>query len=242
MITWIFFDIGNVILNDDPAMAYFYHEIFQAVTQNGKPVTLEQILADRERSILEQRNGKHYETVGKKYLPPREWQKVEKRIRRTLAEKWAEFSPVIPGIVPVIEELAAQFHLGIIANQPLEVIPVLKKLGIWRYFQVHGISQLVRKTKPDPAFFQWAVEQAGCQPGEAVMIGDRIDNDIAPARSIGMKSIWLHLPLTAKGYHFKSLARASVSHLPPREAAETPEGKAQDFRTLLAEIEQIKNQ
>ena len=55
MIKWIFFDIGNVILNDDPAMAFFYHEIFQAIQQNGKQVTLDEVLAARERSILLER-------------------------------------------------------------------------------------------------------------------------------------------------------------------------------------------
>ncbi len=79
MIKWIFFDIGNVILNDDPAMAFFYHEIYQAIQQNGRQVTLDEVLAARERSILVERNGKHYEAVMKQFLGNGTWQKVDKR-------------------------------------------------------------------------------------------------------------------------------------------------------------------
>ena len=32
---------------------------------------------------------------------------------------------------------------------------------------------------------------AGCGAQEAVMIGDRLDNDIFPAKKLGMKTIWI---------------------------------------------------
>lgn len=32
---------------------------------------------------------------------------------------------------------------------------------------------------------------AKCKPENAVMIGDRIDNDIVPAKQLGMKTIWI---------------------------------------------------
>ncbi|MGB9875850.1 MAG: HAD hydrolase-like protein [bacterium] len=35
--------------------------------------------------------------------------------------------------------------------------------------------------KRDPSFFQRILNIAGCLPHEAVMVGDRIDDDIVPA-------------------------------------------------------------
>ena len=32
---------------------------------------------------------------------------------------------------------------------------------------------------------------ADCRPENAVMVGDRLDNDIFPAKSLGMKTVWL---------------------------------------------------
>jgi 5'-nucleotidase len=250
MIKWIFFDIGNVILNDDPAMAFFYHEIFQAIQQENTHITLDELLAARERSILIERNGRHYENVMRQYLQNGQWKKVDKRIRKELAQNWTKLSPLMPGIVPVIQNLAEKFKLGIVANQPREVVSILENLGLLQYFHVHGISQIVGKSKPHPDFFYWALEQASCHPHEAIMIGDRVDNDIKPARSIGMRTIWLPLSLEKKGYlprtdferrYFQSLARASASRLAPQDESEQPDGIARDFDEILTQVDWINN-
>ena len=44
-------------------------------------------------------------------------------------------------------------------------------------------------SKPDPELYAVALKQAGCEPEEAVMIGDRIDNDIIPAKRLGLLTI-----------------------------------------------------
>lgn len=45
--------------------------------------------------------------------------------------------------------------------------------------------------KPDLRIFQIALDRANCNPEEAGMVGDRIDNDIIPANKIGMKTVWI---------------------------------------------------
>jgi FMN phosphatase YigB (HAD superfamily) len=50
-------------------------------------------------------------------------------------------------------------------------------------------------SKPDPYFFRILVarlEARGLEPGEVLMVGDRADNDIAPARAAGLKTWHLH--------------------------------------------------
>ena len=39
--------------------------------------------------------------------------------------------------------------------------------------------------------FEIALAKADCAPDNAVMIGDRIDNDIIPAGQLGMKTVWI---------------------------------------------------
>jgi FMN phosphatase YigB (HAD superfamily) len=43
--------------------------------------------------------------------------------------------------------------------------------------------------KPDPAIFKLALDHAGCAASQAVIIGDRLDNDIRTARLLGWKTI-----------------------------------------------------
>ena len=45
--------------------------------------------------------------------------------------------------------------------------------------------------KPDKKIFEIALDRSNCEPDKAVMIGDRIDNDIVPANLLGMHTIWI---------------------------------------------------
>ena len=44
-----------------------------------------------------------------------------------------------------------------------------------------GSSESWGVHKPDPAFFARVVELAGVEPGKIAYVGDRVDNDVAPA-------------------------------------------------------------
>ena len=39
--------------------------------------------------------------------------------------------------------------------------------------------------------FNLALERANCNPQISIMIGDWLDNDIVPAKSLGMHTIWI---------------------------------------------------
>ncbi len=91
----------------------------------------------------------------------------------------------------VLEELSCKYRLGIIANQSLGTQERIDNWGIGKYFEVVVASAEAGCEKPDLAIFNLALEKAGCEPKEAIMIGDRLDNDIAPAKQLGMKTIWV---------------------------------------------------
>jgi FMN phosphatase YigB (HAD superfamily) len=64
----------------------------------------------------------------------------------------------------------------------------LTKWGLTPFISICLSSTEVGLEKPDPAVFQLALSQSGCKPSQAVMIGDRLDNDIRPARLLGWTS------------------------------------------------------
>ena len=57
------------------------------------------------------------------------------------------------------------------------------------YFAVCVSSGDAGVSKPDPAIFRLALAQAGCSPSDAIMIGDRLDNDIRPAKALGFQTL-----------------------------------------------------
>jgi HAD superfamily hydrolase (TIGR01549 family) len=48
--------------------------------------------------------------------------------------------------------------------------------------------------KPDPELFHAALRALDVAAGHAVMVGDSLDKDIAPALALGMRAIWIPLP------------------------------------------------
>lgn len=91
----------------------------------------------------------------------------------------------------VLSALHGKYRLGIIANQPFGTQERLDNWGIGKFFDVVMASAEAGCAKPDPEIFTVALEKAGCAPSDAFMIGDRLDNDIVPAKKLGMKTIWV---------------------------------------------------
>ncbi|MBO6297822.1 MAG: HAD family hydrolase [Lachnospiraceae bacterium] len=93
-----------------------------------------------------------------------------------------------PGVVAA---LYGKYKLGIIANQSAGTQERIDRWGIGKYFDVVIGSAEAGCAKPDPRIFTMALDKAKCSASDAVMIGDRLDNDIVPAKKLGMKTIWV---------------------------------------------------
>ncbi len=89
------------------------------------------------------------------------------------------------------------YKLGIIANQAPGAAERLSNWGIADCFSVIASSSELGVAKPDPQIFEKAIAMAGCTATQAVMIGDRLDNDIIPAKQYGMQTVWIRQGLAA---------------------------------------------
>lgn len=81
--------------------------------------------------------------------------------------------------------------------------------------------------KPAPYLLEAAAHAVGRQPGEAIMIGDGIGTDLAAARAVGARCIFMLTGVTT---------RAQVEALP---AADRPTAIAADAGELAAALEQL---
>lgn len=90
-----------------------------------------------------------------------------------------------------LEKLSRNYKIGVIANQSIGTADRLENFGILKHIDLVIASAEEGVSKPDKRIFEIALERSGCNPENAVMVGDRIDNDIVPAKQIGMKTIWV---------------------------------------------------
>ncbi len=62
---------------------------------------------------------------------------------------------------------------------------------IFRRFHLLWTAEEARVAKPSPAFFRGALERSGARVETTLMVGDRMDNDVAPAIALGMYGVLL---------------------------------------------------
>ena len=169
---WLFFDLGSTLVDESQCYERRYIET----------ITNTQIPYDEfVNKVIEfsKQNLKGDIAAAEHYgLPVPQWHN--------------ELERLYPNTKTVLQNLIAKgYRLGIIANQLPGTKLRLRKWGILKYFSVVVSSADEGVSKPDQKVFQRALVYAGCQPEVAVMSGDRLDNDIAPAKRAGMKTVWV---------------------------------------------------
>lgn len=86
---------------------------------------------------------------------------------------------------------AAGLRLGVLANQPASARADLERAGITALCDGVWLSAAVGLSKPDPAFFRLALDAWALPPARIAYVGDRPDNDVAPARALGLTTVRL---------------------------------------------------
>jgi FMN phosphatase YigB (HAD superfamily) len=95
-----------------------------------------------------------------------------------------------PDALPCLGALrAAGFRIGIAGNQPEAAETSLAALGVPADFIASSARWGVEK--PDPAFFAKVAEAAAVPATAIAYVGDRLDNDVLPAKAAGMFCVFI---------------------------------------------------
>jgi len=117
-------------------------------------------------------------------------EELYQRMKRAFRDLVGPYSDELrPGIRELLSELAERIPMGIVANQGRGLEERLERIGIRHCFQTVNGSDDVHLWKPDSRLFERALNSLGVRPENTVMIGDRQDNDIVPAKMMGMRAV-----------------------------------------------------
>lgn len=129
---------------------------------------------------------KIFELMGKK--PP---VKAIMHIVDRVWEESAKNSKPTTGALEILDWLNSQ-HIktgiltnGVFMNQAQKV----SMLGIDNKVDCFVTSDMCVADKPDPKAYLYILDKLGIWPSEAIMVGDRIDNDVLGGKKVGMKGI-----------------------------------------------------
>lgn len=170
-IEWIFFDVGSTLFDESEA--------------------------HRQRFIKSAANaGISYDefctAMIKFYKNRQKGDKEAAKLYGLKLQAWNSDDEIVyPDTEYCLKTLSKKFKIGVIANQIPGTEKRLSKRGLMKYISLVVASAEENIEKPDLRIFRLALKRAECKPQNAVMVGDRLDNDIAPANKIGMTTIWI---------------------------------------------------
>ena len=91
----------------------------------------------------------------------------------------------------VIAPLNSRFKMGVVSNFYGNLDRILDEAKLTRYFAAVADSSRVRIFKPDLGIFEGALKKLQCPAESVAMIGDSLAKDCAPARKLGIRTVWL---------------------------------------------------
>jgi FMN phosphatase YigB (HAD superfamily) len=101
---------------------------------------------------------------------------------------WITNDNLYADAIPTLGQLREDgYHLAVMANQPLEAGPFLESLPV----DIRATSAEWGVSKPDARFFECVAAEVDCTPARIAYVGDRVDNDVIPARAAGMVAVHL---------------------------------------------------
>jgi putative hydrolase of the HAD superfamily len=108
---------------------------------------------------------------------------------------WEMAITPIPDALEVLTALKPRYRLGVISNTvgsgDAELIEALEKAGIRRLIDALVTSRDFGTAKPDPAIYAEGARRLGVPLDSTLMVGDRLDTDVAGALNAGIPGVWL---------------------------------------------------
>ena len=170
-IKWLFFDVGSTLVDEQAVYAAIFRDLAQKAG-----ISCEEVYRSALQFYKQNKKG-DLETAKQLGVTPCKWP--------------LSYEKPYPDAAACLQTLHSRYKIGIIANQPRGTEDRLKRYGLLSFIDLVVSSAEEGVSKPDPRIFQIALERSGCPPQHAMMIGDRIDNDILPAKALGMHTAWI---------------------------------------------------
>jgi FMN phosphatase YigB (HAD superfamily) len=186
-IDWVFLDVGGIIFSDDS----YFTGLFEAISR-VEPGTTRAAYDERLRGLRAAQAEPFTTALLDAFVsdPGR-----HAGIRADADASWADLGhhadELYPEALATLHVLSGRYRLACITNHFSWVRDRAEEAGFAGLIGAWAISAEVGPEKPDPALFRSLLGEAGTTADRVAMVGDRLDRDIAPAKALGMRTIWV---------------------------------------------------
>ena len=174
----VVFDLGETLVCEDRMWAGW--AAYLGVPVSEFQTALEDVIA----------RGEHHRKVFDRFRPGFDFE-AARRERQARGETYGfTEGDLYPDARPCLKLLrTGGYRIGIAGNQPAEAEAAVRALSLDLDFIATSAGLGVEK--PAPAFFAGVAELAAASASEIAYVGDRLDNDVLPARRAGMVAVFL---------------------------------------------------
>jgi HAD superfamily hydrolase (TIGR01549 family) len=115
-----------------------------------------------------------------------------RRLTRAISAGFiAESRATVDDTRELLAALHENYRLAVVSNFYGNLPVILAECGLDRVVDVVVDSSAAGIFKPDAGIFMIALRELGVGPRDAAMVGDSLDKDLAPARRLGLRTVWL---------------------------------------------------
>ena len=188
-ITTVFLDAGGVILDEseqERTLSVLAAEFLSGIVEGYSPEAYWHDVEEASRVYA----PRIYQYVFYKYLKhePHSFDTIYGAFLAAFEERRPPLR-LTDGLAEEVRSLSSGFDLGILGQYGHEVVELLERHSLADCFTYTYTQDDFGVTKPDPRYYEQVADACGVRPEECVMVGDRLDKDVVPARQVGMKSI-----------------------------------------------------
>jgi putative hydrolase of the HAD superfamily len=132
------------------------------------------------------------------------WKAVENdrslfdKLYASYLDEWQQRKPPLEltlGFETELRQISSNFKVGIAGQYGVELLKLLEERSILDCFTYRLTQNDFPITKPDLRYYEQIVKACGVDPKQCIMVGDRIDKDMIPAKLLGIKTILVRVGL-----------------------------------------------
>jgi 2-haloalkanoic acid dehalogenase type II len=196
----VLFDLGNTLIKGKPELTY--QSLLSSLGISRSTEVIKEALERVENEFTESNLRSGYGKVAYTKYWERWDSKVLKHLgipndqisaKEVLAKWWDHAECVAYSDTKVSLNRLKQMgvRLGLVSNAYEEDIDaILNKAGLEKsLFDVVVGVNTIRKGKPQPDIFRYALGKLGVKPEETLFVGDHVDNDYRGAKAVGMHAL-----------------------------------------------------
>jgi HAD superfamily hydrolase (TIGR01549 family) len=188
MIKNIFLDAGGIILNEETFENISADIITDVLNCINKNYSIENYWNDAREAVYRYVPKVYDYILYKNIVNKNDFKELKRKYKDQLKIKTPIFY-LMDGIKDFLIKYSKDYNIGILGQYGNDFKKYLEEEKILKYFTFSEVQDDYKITKPDTRYFEAILKKCSCKAEESIMVGDRIDKDIIPAKLIGMKTI-----------------------------------------------------